>query len=118
MIVEQIPTPSDTMTEHEVDRVESSFTINMQGAPMWRKCMIVFTTSWITLSACFSSTLFFSTVDEIADEFNVPKMTVNIANAGVLLTLGMSTLVWGPVEMVSYLCKCVYFGIMDNQLDG
>ncbi|KAL2113289.1 hypothetical protein VUR80DRAFT_4614 [Thermomyces stellatus] len=72
----------------------------MQGAPLWRKCMVVFTTSWVTLSACFSSTLFFSTVDEIAEEFNVSKVTVNVANAGVLLTLGMSTLVWGPVEVI------------------
>lgn len=84
-----------------MDGVEARVTANMQGAPLWRKCMVVFTTSWVTLSACFSSTLFFSTVDEIAEEFNVSKVTVNVANAGVLLTLGMSTLVWGPVEVVS-----------------
>lgn len=68
--------------------------------PFWRKCMIVLATSWITLSACFSSTVFFSVVKEVSAEFNASQNTINLANAGVLLTLGMSTLFWGPVEIV------------------
>ena len=85
--------------------VENAFgdNINMENAqlpvamdlhpPLWRKCMIVFATSWITLSACFSSTVFFSVVEEVSAEFGVSQSIINIANAGFLLTLGMSTLV-------------------------
>ncbi|KAK1145790.1 hypothetical protein N8T08_004031 [Aspergillus melleus] len=84
-----------------VDTLELGHTANVQEAPRWRKCMIVFSSSWITMSACFSSTLFLSTVNELTQEFNVPPRTFEIANAAVLLAFGMSALVWGPVEKVA-----------------
>jgi hypothetical protein len=74
--------------------------VKVPHPPFWRKCMIVLATSWITLSACFSSTVFFSVVKEVSDDFNASPSTINLANSGVLLTLDMSTLIWGPVEIV------------------
>lgn len=103
MSLERRPTQTEPDPDNSVDLLESRFTANLQGAPKWRKFMIVFSTSWITMSACFSSTLFLSTVNEITKEFGVPQKTLEIANGGVLLTFGMSTFVWGPIEQVSRL---------------
>ena len=82
------------------ETMQSPATMNSSDPPFWRKFMIVFVTSWITLSAYFSSTVLFSVVREVSTEFSTTSTTINIANAGVLLTLGMSNLVWGPVEIV------------------
>lgn len=78
-----------------------SNTANNYGYPLWRKCLIVFVTSWVTLAACFSSTSLFTAVDEIARDFNTTTVNVNICNAGVLLAMGFSSMIWGPIGTVS-----------------
>lgn len=65
--------------------------------PVWRKCIILFVVSWMTLTVTFSSTSLLPATPEIADEFNTTSEIINVTNAGVLLAMGFSSLIWGPV---------------------
>lgn len=62
-----------------------------------QKCLVVFTTSFVTLTACFSSTSLFSAADKIAEEFGTTATTINYSSAGVLFTMGLSNFIWGPL---------------------
>ncbi|KAL4896219.1 putative MFS transporter [Aspergillus ambiguus] len=66
--------------------------------PTWRKCIILFVVSWMTLAVTFSSTSLLPATPEIAAEFNTTAETLNITNAGVLLAMGFSSLIWGPMN--------------------
>ncbi|KAE8354636.1 major facilitator superfamily domain-containing protein [Aspergillus coremiiformis] len=87
------------------------------GIPVWRKCIILFVVSWMALAITFSSTSLLPAAPEIAEEFGTTTETLNITNAGVLLAMGFSSLIWGPMNnligrRVSYntailmLCGC------------
>ena len=65
--------------------------------PTWRKCIILFVVSWMTLAVTFSSTSFLPATPEIAAEFGTTTEILNATNAGVLLAMGFSSLIWGPV---------------------
>lgn len=65
--------------------------------PTWRKCIILFVVSWMTLAITFSSTSFLPATPEIASEFNTTTEILNATNAGVLLAMGFSSLIWGPL---------------------
>lgn len=65
-----------------------------------QKCLVVFTTSFATLAACFSSTSLFSAASEIADEFGTTAEVINASSAGVLFTMGLSNFIWGPMTTV------------------
>lgn len=65
-----------------------------------QKCLVVFTTSFATLAACFSSTSLFSAASEIADEFGTAADVINASSAGVLFTMGLSNFIWGPITTV------------------
>ncbi|KAF2189096.1 MFS general substrate transporter [Zopfia rhizophila CBS 207.26] len=81
--------------------IESSTADKNYGYPLWRKCLIVFVCSWMTLSATFSSTSLFSASSEIATEFATRTASVNISSAGVLLAMAFSTFVWGPIGSIA-----------------
>ncbi|KAF2637308.1 putative MFS transporter [Massarina eburnea CBS 473.64] len=68
--------------------------------PMWRKCVIVFVTSWTTLSACFSSTSLLSATHEIAVDMNTTTEAVSLSTAGLLVAMGLSPLVWSPIASI------------------
>ncbi|KAE8144690.1 major facilitator superfamily domain-containing protein [Aspergillus avenaceus] len=68
------------------------------GLPTWRKCIILFVVSWMTLAVTFSSTSLLPATPEIAEEFNTTTEILNITNAGVLLAMGFSSLIWGPLN--------------------
>ncbi|KZF23239.1 synaptic vesicle transporter [Xylona heveae TC161] len=68
--------------------------------PTWRKILILFTTSWITLAATFSSTSLFPAVPEIADEFGTVPSVVNYSNAAILVAMGLASYIWGPMSMI------------------
>lgn len=70
--------------------------------PSWRKSIILFVVSWMTLAVTYSSTCLFPAAPEIAQEFGTTVEKINIANAGVLLAMGSSSLIWGPISTVSY----------------
>ncbi|RDW74661.1 putative MFS transporter [Aspergillus mulundensis] len=68
--------------------------------PRWRKYIILFIVSWMTLAVTFSSTALLPATPEIATEFNTTSEILNITNAGVLLAMGFSTLLWGPLTIL------------------
>ncbi|KAL4958019.1 major facilitator superfamily domain-containing protein [Aspergillus filifer] len=68
--------------------------------PKWRKSIILFVVSWMTLAVTFSSTSLLPATPEIAVEFNTTSETLNITNAGVLLAMGFSSLLWGPLTIL------------------
>ncbi|PLB50373.1 putative MFS transporter [Aspergillus steynii IBT 23096] len=85
--------------------------------PFWRKSIILFVVSWMTLAVTFSSTSLLPATPEIAAEFHTTSETLNITNAGVLLAMGFSSLIWGPLNhligrrmsfniAILFLCAC------------
>ncbi|OGM46263.1 MFS transporter [Aspergillus bombycis] len=92
----QTPKTIDGLTaekEEKATKVEKGY-----GLPFWRKCIILFVVSWMTLAVTFSSTSLLPATPEIAEEFNTTTETLNITNAGVLLAMGFSSLIWGPLN--------------------
>ncbi|GME22330.1 putative mfs [Neofusicoccum parvum] len=85
--------------ESAMRKLESN-TAHNYGYPLWRKGLIVFATSWVTLAATFSSTSLFSAAGEIAAEFGSTAVDVNVSNAGVMLAMAFSSFIWGPIGMV------------------
>lgn len=65
-----------------------------------QKCLVVFTTSFATLAACFSSTSLFSAASEIAEDFGTTAEVINASSAGVLFAMGLSNFIWGPISKV------------------
>lgn len=69
--------------------------------PAWRKWIVVFVTSWMTLGATFSSTSLFSAANEISADFSSSIVGVNASSAGLLFAMGLSSFIWGPIGLVS-----------------
>lgn len=80
-----------------VERKESA-SPKAYGLPIWRKCIIVFVTSWMVLAVNFSSTSLLPAIPEIAAEFSTTTEIINVTNAGVFIAMGLSTLIWGPIS--------------------
>lgn len=74
------------------EAVQSPGMTNLRNPPFWRE-FLVFVTSWVAHSARFSSTVFFRGVKELSIDFNTSVASINLVNSGVLLTLGVSTLI-------------------------
>ena len=70
--------------------------------PVWRKIVILFVTSWMTLAATFSSTCIFPASPNISQEFGVTVEAVSSSNAGILLAMGLSPFIWGPLTSVGH----------------
>lgn len=70
---------------------------NAYGIPTWRKCLILFIVSWMTLAVTFSSTSLLPATPEIATEFSTTSEILNVTNAGVLIAMGFSSFIWGPI---------------------
>lgn len=70
--------------------------------PSWHKCVILFTVSFMTLAATFSSTCLYPATPEISAEFGTTSEHINVTNAGVLLAMGSSSLIWAPVARVRH----------------
>lgn len=64
----------------------------------WRKHTILFIVSWMTLAATFSSTSLLPAIPKIALEFSTTMEIINISNAGVIIAMGSSCLIWGPIS--------------------
>ncbi|THX37476.1 MFS general substrate transporter [Aureobasidium pullulans] len=65
--------------------------------PSWHKYVILFTVSFMCLAATFSSTCLYPATPEIAAEFGTTAEHINVTNAGVLLAMGSSSLLWAPI---------------------
>ncbi|GAA85818.1 MFS transporter [Aspergillus luchuensis IFO 4308] len=66
--------------------------------PFWHKSIILFIVSWMTLAVTFNSTSLLPATPEIATRFNTTEELLNVINAGVLLAMGFSSLIWGPMS--------------------
>lgn len=84
------PSPDEKKSHNDEDSKQYKL-------PTWRKCMILFVVSWMCLAVTFSSTSFLPATPEIAAEFGTTTEILNATNAGVLLAMGFSSLIWGPV---------------------
>ncbi|KAL4975804.1 hypothetical protein BDW66DRAFT_151534 [Aspergillus desertorum] len=62
-----------------------------------RKCLILFIVSWNTLVVTFLSTSLFVATPEIASDLVTTPEILNITNAGVLIAMGCSSLIWSPL---------------------
>ncbi|RAL13744.1 putative MFS transporter [Aspergillus homomorphus CBS 101889] len=71
---------------------------NGYDLPFWHKSVILFIVSWMTLAVTFSSTSLLPATPEIAAEFATTTEILNVTNAGVLLAMGFSSLIWGPLN--------------------
>lgn len=65
--------------------------------PLWRKSLILFVVSWMTLAVTFSSTSLLPAIPEIGEEFNTSSEHLNVINSGVLIAMGFSSFIWGPI---------------------
>ena len=70
---------------------------NGYALPFWRKSIILFVVSWMTLAVTFNSTSLLPATPEIAAQFDTTQEILNVTNAGVLLAMGFSSLIWGPL---------------------
>ncbi|OQE12927.1 hypothetical protein PENFLA_c059G09829 [Penicillium flavigenum] len=96
----QKPTPqidSLHVSESEDDLALKPQPSNAYGIPTWRKCLILFVVSWMTLAVTFSSTSLLPATPEIATEFSTTSEILNVTNAGVLIAMGFSSFIWGPI---------------------
>ncbi|KAJ5179862.1 hypothetical protein N7492_003072 [Penicillium capsulatum] len=93
----QLNSPHDSDTEEEsLEKVQQPG----YAIPTWRKCLILFVVSWMTLAVTFSSTSLLPATPEIATEFSTTTEILNVINAGVLIAMGVSSFIWGPVSNV------------------
>jgi len=54
----------------------------------------------MTLAVTFSSTSLLPATPEIATEFSTSTEILNVINAGVLIGMGFSSFIWGPITNV------------------
>jgi MFS family permease len=91
----QTPEPHDSETDEELSSKPQPPT--GYSLPLWRKCLILFVVSWMTLAVTFSSTSLLPATPEIASEFSTTTEILNVINAGVLIAMGFSSFIWGPI---------------------
>lgn len=86
--------------------------LHKYSTPFPRKCAVVAATSWATLAATFSSTSLLAAAGPIASDLHTTSLGVNLSTAGVLVAMGLSTFVWGPICTVRFLhifnCRTMY----------
>jgi MFS family permease len=73
---------------------------NRSQFSMWRKYTILFIVSWMTLAVTYSSTSLLAATNEIASEFSTTTEILDITNAGVLIAMGSSSFIWGPISEI------------------
>lgn len=66
--------------------------------PKWRKYLILFVISWLTLVVTFSSTSMLIATPEIALDLSTTSEILDVTNAGVLVAMGLSALIWSPLS--------------------
>jgi hypothetical protein len=98
-VEKQEPTPSSTPSTSPATSIIIDLEEHSPGydASTVQKWLVVFTTSFLTLTACFSSTSLLTAANIIAEEFDTDANTINYASAGLLFTMGISSFVWGPL---------------------
>ncbi|KAH7161865.1 major facilitator superfamily domain-containing protein [Dactylonectria macrodidyma] len=65
-----------------------------------RKYSILFIVSWNTLVVTFSSTSLLVATPEIAASLKTTSQILNVTNAGVLVAMGCSSMIWSPLAEI------------------
>ncbi|KAJ5432335.1 uncharacterized protein N7458_011491 [Penicillium daleae] len=91
----QLDSPHDSESDMEINSKPQLPT--GYNLPLWRKCLILFVVSWMTLAVTFSSTSLLPATPEIASDFSTTTEILNVINAGVLIAMGFSSFIWGPM---------------------
>ncbi|KAJ5880415.1 uncharacterized protein N7473_011468 [Penicillium subrubescens] len=91
----QLDSPHDSESDSEISSKPQPPT--GYNLPLWRKCLILFVVSWMTLAVTFSSTSLLPATPEIASDFSTTTEVLNVINAGVLIAMGFSSFIWGPI---------------------
>jgi MFS family permease len=89
-----LPTPSASPASSVSDLEEHA---PGYDAPEVQKWIVVFVTSLVTMTACFSSTSLMSAATQIADEFHTTPEVINASNAGLLIAMGISPFIYSPL---------------------
>lgn len=84
----------------DLEKLETNASALYNSIPLWRKCIVVFVTSWSTLAACFSSTSLLSASQEIAVDLHTSTAVVNLSTGGLLLAMGLSSFIWSPLSAI------------------
>lgn len=66
--------------------------------PKWRRYMILFIVSWNCLVVVATSTSVLIATPEISTELDSTPTIINITNSGVLLAMGVSSMIWVPLS--------------------
>jgi MFS family permease len=82
--------PVDTVLDKK-----PSFTL-----PEWRKNLILFSVSWMTLVITYSSTALLAALPEIGSDFSTTQESIAITNSGVFIAMGFSSFIWIPVGLM------------------
>lgn len=94
----QLSSPHDSDTDEEHKPAPPAST--GYALAFWRKSLILFVVSWMTLAVTFSSTSLLPATPEIATEFGTTTEILNVINAGVLIAMGFSSFIWGPITNI------------------
>jgi MFS family permease len=91
---------SEPLPRSDIEKVASNASNFYYSTPTAKKYAMVFAAGWVTLSATFSSTSLLVAAQEIADEFGSTTSVVNLSTGGLLLAMGLSSFIWGPISEV------------------
>ncbi|KAI1077901.1 putative MFS transporter [Whalleya microplaca] len=64
----------------------------------WRKYFILFVVSWMAFVITSSTTSLFVATPEISTDLSTTSEIINITNAGVLVSMGLFSLIWVPLS--------------------
>lgn len=78
----------------------------------WRKFAILFIVSWNALVVTSTSTSVFVASPEIAVDLATTPEIINITNAGVLIAMGFSSLLWSPLAKLTSLRRSYNAALM------
>ncbi|SCV50484.1 related to MFS transporter [Fusarium fujikuroi] len=81
----------------EVEFPPPSNTDRQQAFGNGRKYLILFIVSWNCLIVTFSSTSLLVATPEIASDLKTTTEIINATNAGVLVAMGCSSMIWSPL---------------------
>ncbi|KAL4863201.1 hypothetical protein BDV12DRAFT_206728 [Aspergillus spectabilis] len=82
-----------------VERAQTT-TSNAPGLKNSQRYLILFIVSWNTLVVTFLSTSLLVATPEIANDLNTTPELLNVTNAGVLIAMGFSSLLWSPLAEI------------------
>ena len=89
-----------TNTADKVDTPATSDTMSQHDFSSARKYLVLFIVSWNCLVVTFSSISWLAATPKIASDLKTSTEIINATNAGVLVAVGCSSMIWSPVAEV------------------